>query len=109
MPSCTFSNFKAHIYLQAALYRLSGDVNPLHIDPSFAQLGGFDTPILHGLCTEGIAIREITQKVADNDVSKIRKIKARFAKPVYPGQTVMYVLMFSFEEIKKKLKKTLYL
>ena len=80
MPSYTFSNFKAHIYLQAALYRLSGDVNPLHIDPSFAQLGGFDTPILHGLCTEGIAIREITQKVADNDVSKIRKIKARFAK-----------------------------
>ena len=80
-------------YLQAALYRLSGDVNPLHIDPSFAQLGGFNTPILHGLCTEGIAIREITQIVADNDISKIRKIKARFARPVYPGQTIRYAIL----------------
>ena len=88
-------------YLQAALYRLSGDVNPLHIDPSFAQLGGFDTPILHGLCTEGIAIREITQKVADNDVSKIRKIKARFAKPVYPGQTIRYLYVFFVYLLRK--------
>ena len=101
LPSCTFLNFKAHIYLQAALYRLSGDVNPLHIDPSFAQLGGFDTPILHGLCTEGIAIREITQKVADNDVSKIRKIKARFAKPVYPGQTIRYLYVFFVYLLRK--------
>ena len=75
------------------MYRLSGDVNPLHIDPSFAQLGGFNTPILHGLCTEGIAIREITQIVADNDISKIRKIKARFARPVYPGQTIRYAIL----------------
>ena len=94
------------MYLQAALYRLSGDVNPLHIDPSFAQLGGFDTPILHGLCTEGIAIREITQKVADNDVSKIRKIKARFAKPVYPGQTIRYVFFAYFARKLKKIFQT---
>ena len=83
-------------YLQAALYRLSGDLNPLHIDPSFAQLGGFNTPILHGLCTEGIAIREITQTVADNDVSKIRKIKARFSRPVIPGQTIRYAWYFVY-------------
>ena len=80
------------VYFQAALYRLSGDVNPLHIDPGFAQISGFDRPILHGLCTEGIAVREITKTIADNDVSKVRKIKARFAKPVYPGQTIRYEL-----------------
>ena len=78
------------------MYRLSGDLNPLHIDPSFAQLGGFNTPILHGLCTEGIAIREITQTVADNDVSKIRKIKARFSRPVIPGQTIRYAWYFVY-------------
>ncbi len=77
------------------MYRLSGDANPLHIDPSMAQISGFDRPILHGLCTEGIATREITQTYADSDMSRVRAVKARFAKPVFPGQTVRYVFKAS--------------
>jgi 3-hydroxyacyl-CoA dehydrogenase/3a,7a,12a-trihydroxy-5b-cholest-24-enoyl-CoA hydratase len=75
---------------QAALYRQgSGDLNPLHIDPSFAQLAGFERPILHGLGSFGFSVRHILDKYARGDVSKLRAVKARFSAPVIPGQTLI--------------------
>lgn len=73
---------------QAAIYRLSGDRNPLHIDPAMATRVGFPRPILHGLCTYGIAGRAIMRACAGNDPARIAGLDARFSSPVYPGETV---------------------
>jgi acyl dehydratase len=70
---------------QAALYRLSGDLNPLHLDPAAAKRGGFDRPILHGLCTYGIAVRSLVNGPLDGDVTRLKEFKARFSSSVYPG------------------------
>lgn len=74
---------------QALLYRLSGDKNPLHADPAFAALGGFDRPILHGLCTYGIVCKAAVDAVLGGDPGRARRYKARFAGVVFPGETVV--------------------
>lgn len=68
---------------QAAIYRLSGDYNPLHIDPEFSKVGGFKVPILHGLCFFGIACKHVLQQYGE-----YKNVKARFAGTVLPGQTL---------------------
>jgi acyl dehydratase len=74
---------------QALLYRLSGDRNPLHSDPWFAQtLAGFPKPILHGLCTYGFAGRALLSELAGGDAAKLTGIAARFSSPVFPGETL---------------------
>ncbi len=74
---------------QAALYRLLGDRNPLHIDPEVARAAGFERPILHGLCTYGIACRAIMQACCANDPAKVAHVEARFSAPVYPGEIIL--------------------
>jgi acyl dehydratase len=73
---------------QALLYRLSGDFNPLHVDPNMAKFGGFDRPILHGLCTYGFAGRAILAGACNGDPARLRSFGARFAGVVYPGDTL---------------------
>ncbi len=73
---------------QAVIYRLSGDLNPLHLDPQAAKRGGFDRPILHGLCTYGFATRAIVNELLDGDVARLKEFSARFSDAVYPGDTL---------------------
>ena len=75
---------------QALLYRLSGDLNPLHADPEFAKAVGFPQgPILHGLATYGFATRALVKGLFDGDATKLGRIDAQFRKPVWPGDTLV--------------------
>ena len=72
---------------QALLYRLSGDKNPLHADPEFAKMAGFDRPIIHGLCSYGIVCKAIVDHVLDGDVTQVARYQVRFAGVGFPGET----------------------
>ena len=71
---------------QALLYRLSGDRNPLHSDPKFAAMGGFDKPILHGLCSFGFTGRALLHTLCGSDPDRFGSMACRFSKPVFPGE-----------------------
>jgi acyl dehydratase len=73
---------------QALLYRLSGDRNPLHSDPAFAAFGGFDRPILHGLCTYGFTGRGLLHLLCGSDPARFRSMEGRFSSPVLPGEAL---------------------
>ena len=73
---------------QALVYRLSGDRNPLHVDPWFAKNGGFDRPILHGLCTYGFTGRALLHTLCGSDPTRFKSMEGRFSKPVMPGDTL---------------------
>lgn len=72
----------------ALLYRLSGDYNPVHASPAIARKAGFERPILHGLCTFGMACRALLATVCGNDAARLRSMGGRFSAPVYPGDTL---------------------
>ena len=73
---------------QALLYRLNGDRNPLHSDPTFAAAAGFDKPILHGLCTYGFTGRALLHALCDSDPARFGGMGGRFKSPVVPGETL---------------------
>jgi len=70
---------------QPLIYRLSGDVFQLHVDPEFAKMAGFDKPIMHGLCTHGYACRALIQSLIPGEPEKARRMGCRFSRPLYPG------------------------
>ncbi len=74
---------------QAAIYRLSGDRNPLHIDPAFAEMAGFDAPFNHGLCTFGFVGRAVLAGVFDGDVDRFGALEGRFADQVWPEDEII--------------------
>ncbi|GAA3113444.1 MaoC/PaaZ C-terminal domain-containing protein [Streptosporangium carneum] len=73
---------------QALLYRLNGDLNPLHADPEFARAAGFASPILHGLASYGIVAKAVVDDLLDGDAVRLRSLSARFAGSIHPGQTL---------------------
>ncbi|MFF0273117.1 MaoC/PaaZ C-terminal domain-containing protein [Streptomyces sp. NPDC004330] len=73
---------------QALLYRLTGDWNPLHADPATARRAGYDRPVLHGLCSFGIAVKAVTDRLLDGDASRVADCRTRFAGVFLPGETL---------------------
>jgi acyl dehydratase len=74
---------------QALIYRLSGDKNPLHADPDFAKMAGFETPIIHGLCSYGVVCKAVVDNVLGGDTDQVARYQARFRGVGYPGETYL--------------------
>lgn len=89
---------------QALLYRLSGDWNPLHADPEFAALAGFDRPILHGLCTYGMTLKAVTDTVLGGDASRVRSYRTRFAGVVFPGETLRIEMWTAPNQVRVEVR-----
>ncbi|MFG2623892.1 MaoC/PaaZ C-terminal domain-containing protein [Streptomyces sp. NPDC048473] len=89
---------------QALLYRLSGDWNPLHADPEFARLAGFDRPILHGLCTYGMTLKAVTDTLLGGDVTRIRSYRTRFAGVVFPGETLRIQMWTGKDRVRVEVR-----
>ena len=82
---------------QALIYRLSGDLNPLHVDPDLATKVGFEAPILHGLCSYGVATRALLESVCGNEPARLNSFTARFSQVVYPGDALRVRVLPSTE------------
>lgn len=84
----------------ALIYRLSGDYNPIHADPKAAAKAGFEAPILHGLCTFGVATRALLTTFAKGAPERLKSLSVRFSRPVYPGETIKTEFFGAGSEIR---------
>lgn len=84
----------------ALIYRLSGDLNPIHACPAVARKAGFDRPILHGLCTMGLAARAVIRQICGGDPARLRGMEVRFSKPVFPGETIRVEFFTSGDTVR---------
>jgi acyl dehydratase len=92
---------------QALIYRLSGDRNPLHVDPKFAARGGLSRPILHGLCTYGVTGRALLYALCDGDVARFRSMSGRFSRPVLPGEPLTVSMWLQDDDVTALFQTTL--
>jgi len=84
----TFSAQQTTTKNQALIFRLNGDFNPLHADPSMAEVGGFPAPILHGLCTYGITAKLVLDKATAYDLAAVQKVHTKMTGHIFPGETI---------------------
>src|SRR5215469_16420801 len=93
---------------QALVYRLSGDRNPLHVDPKFAARGGFSQPILHGLCTYGVTGRALLQVLCHGDPARFGSMSGRFSRPVLPGESLTVSVWLQGDGATAPFKRALF-